>query len=98
MKRSRPIPFAALLLACALLSAGFLSLGHDTHGHDHEDAHGGHHHDCVLCCVMHHGAIASAVATPTVDADIAERPATATSSRVRPVATLGIKPSRGPPA
>ena len=98
MKRSRPIAFAALLLACALWSAGFFAHGHDSHGHDHEDAHGGHHHDCVLCCVMHHGAIASAVAIPMAAADIAARSATAPSSRVRPVTTLGIQPTRGPPA
>ena len=65
-KPSRPIAFAALLLACALLSAGFVS-----HGHDHGDL-GGHEHDCNLCCLRDHSTLATtsapAYAAPVMSA------------------------------
>ena len=87
-----PIAFAALLLACILLPAGFLH-----HGHDEGDASGDHHH-CVICCVAHHSAVASAAVPAASNPDLTAR-ATATPRRGNTRgATLGIRPTRGPPA
>ena len=90
----RPIAFAALLLAYVLLPAGFL-----LHGHDEGDATGDDPRHCVICCALHHAAAASAAEPAVTAPDVAVRPAAARTRRgIGPGATLGIRPTRGPPA
>lgn len=88
-----PIAFAALLLACVLLPAGFF-----LHGHDEGDAGADDHRDCVVCCLLHHAAMAPAGVpaawTPDVTARATPRPHRGNTRGT----TLGIRPTRGPPA
>ena len=87
-----PVAFAALLLACVLPLAGFIF-----HEHDEEDAGGDHHH-CVICCVPHHAAMASAAVPAASTPDLTARAAAEPHRRDTGGATLGIRPTRGPPA
>ena len=86
-----PVAFAALLLACVLPLAGFVP-----HEHDEEDAGGDHH--CVICCPPHHGATTSAAAPSVATPDVAVLAVSRTRRGIGPGTTLGIRPTRGPPA
>ena len=57
-KPSRPIAFAALVLACALLPADFFAHRHD------DSALDAHEYNCTLCCLRDYCAVAAAVAVP----------------------------------
>ena len=89
---SRPMAFAALLVACVLLSAGFFS-------HEHADGNSGSHdHDCIACCFPDFAAIPPAAApTPSTPEPVACA-AEATSRGNNRGATLGAPLTRGPPA
>ena len=88
----RPIALAALLLTCVLLSAGFFF-------HEHDDGDpGGHEHNCIICCLPHYAAVASAAAPTPSPPERTERVAERTGHDYARGATLGTRPTRGPPA
>ena len=92
-KSSRPIAFAALLLACVLLPAGFFS-----HGHDDGDL-GDHDHDCIICCLRDHSTLVATTTAPVPAAPDLPAPAAAAMRDQRGhKAALGARTTRGPPA
>ena len=91
--RRPTIAFAVLLLACVLLPAGFF-----LHGHDEGDAGADDHHDCVVCCLPHHAAMAPAGVPAARPPDVTTRAAATPHRGNTRGATLGIRPTRGPPA
>ena len=89
----RLLTFAALLLTCVLLPAGFF-----LHAHDEGDGTGDDHHDCVVCCVAHHVAVASAAVPAALTPDGTVRATPRPHRGNTRGATIGIRPTRGPPA
>lgn len=89
----RPLTLAALLLTCVLLPAGFF-----LHAHDEGDGTGDDHHHCVVCCVSHHAAMASAAAPAALTPDRTARATARPHLGNTRGATIGIRPTRGPPA
>ncbi len=93
MKPNRSIAFAALLLACVLVPAGSFF-----HEHDEADAVEDDRHHCVVCCHPHYAALTSATVPAASTPEVTAR-ATPTPNRGNTRdTTLGIRPTRGPPA
>ena len=91
-KSSRPIAFAALLLACVLLSVGVFS-----HGHDDEGL-GGHDHDCTLCCLRDHSTPAATSALVSAAPVMSAHAVASVRDRRGQQPAPATRTTRGPPA